>query len=63
MPNGEFDKNVIIFGADKSNSVYTDTKKKNILIHCEGPRQGLDARYYIKKIIQSILQSMINIFV
>ena len=35
-------KNVIIFGADMSLSVYIDNKGKDILILGEGPTQGLD---------------------
>ena len=35
-------KNVIIFGADMSSSVYVDNKEKDILILGEGPTQGLD---------------------
>ena len=35
-------KNVIIFGADMSSSVYIDNKGKDILILGEGPIQGLD---------------------
>ena len=32
MPNGGFDKNVIIFGVDMSSSVHVDNKKIDILI-------------------------------
>ena len=35
-------KNVIIFGADMSSSVYVDNKEKDILILGEGPTQELD---------------------
>ena len=35
-------KNAIIFGADVSSSVDIDSKKKDILILGEGPKQGLD---------------------
>ena len=35
-------KNVIIFGADMSSSVYIDNKGKYIVILGEGPTQGLD---------------------
>ena len=35
-------KNVIIFGADMSSSVYIDNKNKDILILGEGLTQGLD---------------------
>ena len=35
-------KNVIIFGADMSSSVYIDNRNKDILILSEGPTQGLD---------------------
>ena len=37
-----FGKNVIIFRADMSSSVYIDNKKKDILILGKGPRNGLD---------------------
>ena len=36
------EKNVFIFGADMTSSVYVDNKGKNILIPGEGPTQGLD---------------------
>ena len=35
-------KYVIIFGVDNSSSVYIDSKKKDILVLCKGPTQGLD---------------------
>ena len=35
-------KNIIIFGVGMSSSVYTDNKKKDILILGFGPTQGLD---------------------
>ena len=35
-------KNIIIFVADMSLSVYIDNKNRNILILGEGPTQGLD---------------------
>ena len=35
-------KNVIVFGADMSPSVYIDNKNKDILIIHEEPTQGLD---------------------
>ena len=35
-------KNVIIFGADMSSSVYIDNENKDILILGGGPTQGLD---------------------
>ena len=37
-----FEKNVIIFGADMSSYVHVDNKGKDILILGEGPTQGLD---------------------
>ena len=37
-----FGKNVIIFGVDMSSSVYTDNRKKDILIIHRGPTQRLD---------------------
>ena len=35
-------KNVVMFGADMSSSMHIDNKSKEILIHGEGPIQGLD---------------------
>ena len=35
-------KNVTIFGADMSSSVHIYNKGKYILLHGEGPKQGLD---------------------
>ena len=40
--DGSFGKNVTIFGADISSSVYIDNKNKDILILGEKPTQGLD---------------------
>ena len=40
--DGNFGKNVIIFGADISSSVHIDNKGKDTLISGEGPTQGLD---------------------
>ena len=47
-------KDVIIFGANMSSSVYIDNRNKGILILGEGPTQGLDdttltaeAKYFI----------------
>ena len=42
ITHGSYGKNVFIFGADMSSSVYVDNKGKNILIPGEGPTQGLD---------------------
>ena len=39
--DGTKGKNVIIFGADMSSLVHFDNKYKHILIHGEGPTQGL----------------------
>ena len=39
LPYGSVGKNVIIFGADMSSSVYIDNNGKNILIVGEGPTQ------------------------
>ena len=41
-PSGGFGKTVIISGADMSNSVHVDNKKKDILILGDRPTQGLD---------------------
>ena len=38
----EFDRNVIIFGADMSSSVYTNKRTKTILILGKDFMQGLD---------------------
>ena len=35
-------KNVVMFGADMSSSMHIDNKSKEILIHGDGPIQGLD---------------------
>ena len=35
-------KNVIIFGADMSLSMYIDNKNKDVFILSEGPTQGLN---------------------
>ena len=40
--DGSMGKNVIIFGSDMSSSSHIDNKNKDILIHGEGPTQGLD---------------------
>ena len=40
--DGTIGKNVILFGADMSLFVHIDNKGKDILIHGEGPIQGLD---------------------
>ena len=42
LPDGNMEKNVIIFGADMSSTVHIDNKSKDILILIEGPTQGLD---------------------
>ena len=40
--DGSYEKNVIIFGADMSSAVHTDSNGKDILIFGEEPTQGLD---------------------
>ena len=40
LPDGSIGKNVIIFGADMSSTVYIDNKKIYILTLAEGPIQG-----------------------
>ena len=40
-PNFDWCKNAIIFGVDNSSSVDIDNKKKDILVLCEAPTQGL----------------------
>ena len=42
LTDGSYGKNVIIFGADMNSVVHVDNKKKDMLIICEGSRQGLD---------------------
>ena len=39
LPDGNWGKNVIIFGVDNSSSVHDDHKKKDILVLGEGPTQ------------------------
>ena len=41
-PSGGFGNNAIIFGADMSSCIHVDDKKRDILILCQGPTQGLD---------------------
>ena len=41
LPSGNFGRNVIIFGVDKSLSILVDIKRKYILILGKGPTQGL----------------------
>ena len=40
-PSGGTGRNVIIFGVDMSSLTKTDNRKKDILILCKGPTQGL----------------------
>ena len=40
--DGNYGKNVIIFGADMSSWMHVDNKGKDILVLVEGPTQGLD---------------------
>ena len=40
---GEFDQNVLIFGADMNTSTHIDNKKKDILVLGRGPTQGLES--------------------
>ena len=42
LPNGTWDKNVIIFGVVNSYSVHVDNKKKDILALDEGPPQRVN---------------------
>ena len=37
-----FGKNVTNFGVDNSSSTHADNRKKYILLHVEGPKQGID---------------------
>ena len=42
LPDASIGKNVIIFGADMSSSVFTYNRKKDILTHVEGLAQEID---------------------
>ena len=42
FPDGRYDQNVLIFGADMSSSPHIDNKKKDILVLGKGPTQGLE---------------------
>ena len=42
LPDGSWDKYVIIFGVDNSSSLHVDNKKKNIIVFGESATQGLD---------------------
>ena len=42
FPTNKFGQNIIIFDVDMSSSVHVDYDKKDILILCEDPAQGLD---------------------
>ena len=42
LSNVRIGKNIIIFDANLSSSVYVDNEKKNILNFVKGPKQGLD---------------------
>ena len=42
FPNGGFDQNVLIFGADMNSSTHIDNKKKVIFVLGKGPTQGLE---------------------
>ena len=57
------EKNVFIFGADMSSSVHVDNKGKNILIHGEGPTQGLDDSTLTAEAKCSILHNQEKIFI
>ena len=41
LPDGNFDRNVVIFGVDMNSSVHGDNKGKDILILVKGPTQAL----------------------
>ena len=47
---GGFSQNVIIFGVDMSSSTKIDNRKKEILILCKGPTQGLQHTLNVEKI-------------
>ena len=49
FPVTGLDKNVIIFGVDMSWSTKNDNRKKDILILCKGPAQGLEHRLSAEK--------------
>ena len=47
--NGRFGQNVLIFGADMSNSIHVDNKKRDILVLGRGPTQGLESTLTAEK--------------
>ena len=47
-PSDGTGRNVIIFGVDMSSSTKIDNKKKDILILCKGPTQGLEHTLSVK---------------
>ena len=40
--DNRFGKNVILYGVDNNPSLHADNRKKDILILCKGPTEGLD---------------------
>ena len=52
--DGNIQKKFIILGADMNSSVHFDNKNKDILIHGEGPTQGLDDTRLTAEAIYSI---------
>ena len=47
--DGGFGQNVLIFGADMSNSIHIDNKGKDILVLGRGPTQGLESTLTAEK--------------
>ena len=60
--DGNYGKNVIIFGGDNSSSMHIDGKNKNILVLGEGPTQGLEDATITAESKYSILQNQENDF-
>ena len=46
---GGFGQNVLIFGADMSNSIHIDNKGKDILVLGRGPTEGLESTLTAEK--------------
>ena len=60
LPDGSMGRNVIIFGADMSSTVYIDKKGKDILILGDGPARGLDGTTFTAEAKYSISFTELN---
>ena len=58
MSNGEWDKNLVIFGVDNSSSVHGNNRKKYILVLGEGTTDRLDDTTITAEAKWSIFSSM-----